>query len=204
MLENAGTHRVVLLVLVVSYLTVCSGWIDPSRLFLDLAMYKASCGYGMVAGKDHFEVNGLINITNMPYGFIAKFALYYRDLGSDKSYMIKETLYSLYHSKCNETAVITIGSCQCTFLDLHFIKFKCRLMARTVYSRSDIMLIFYAGARFFSPSFRMPPVYESPECIEPSISQATRSHPKGFSALLGTALLGTAVVRLVSSLFSQG
>ncbi|CAL1526965.1 unnamed protein product [Lymnaea stagnalis] len=204
MFEITETLHGVLLLLVMSYLPASSSRVDPTRVCLEPITIKKSCLHGMVENQDYFTLKGLINISNVENGHYGSFSIYFREQRTGDNFWISETTVRLDGNKtCSAMDRIRIDSCHCTSMDSKYIRLMCNLTARRIYSRSNISLYHSNGGWHFSPSFQLPPVYKTSACYEASFSQAARNHPESFTDLLGTVLLGTAVVCLVSSIISQ-
>ncbi|CAL1528151.1 unnamed protein product [Lymnaea stagnalis] len=204
MFEITGTLRLLLLLVVLSHLPVCSGWdVDATRLSLKLVFYEKSCSDGMVAHQDYFILKGLMNITKLEGGQRADIAIFYIDRRRQNEWIVESTV-KLEEVTCRDLNHVKIDTCSCTSMDTNYVRIMCNLTAKIVYSRTYLSLCFVNGGKYtFSPSFKMPPVYGTPVCLGPSVNRAAKSHPESFSAVLGIALLGSAVVCLASSLISQ-
>ncbi|CAL1548816.1 unnamed protein product [Lymnaea stagnalis] len=139
----------------------------------------------MVANQDYFVLNGLINISNIVNGQHGAFTMFYRNQRTGKDAFIDESRFLLYKKTCSDVDSVKIDSCDCTFMDSNYVRLKCNLTARTLYSRSQIALLYSMRGWYLSTAFQMPPVYETPGCTDPSTNRAARNHPESFTALLG-------------------
>ncbi|CAL1528149.1 unnamed protein product [Lymnaea stagnalis] len=205
MSEITGALHLLILLVVLCYLSVCSGWdTDASRLFLRPVYYEKSCSDGMVAYQDYFILKGIINITNVENGQSGTFSIRFIDRRMNFNDWIGETIFWLKGATCRDVNHVRIDSCACTFMDTKHVRLMCNLTAKTAYSQTQMFLRFANKGIFtYSPGFQTPRVYGTPVCIGPSVNRAAKSHLGSFSAVLGTALLGTAVVCQVSSTISQ-
>ncbi|CAL1540342.1 unnamed protein product [Lymnaea stagnalis] len=207
MLEINGTLLVLLFLVIVS---VCSGWVDRTRVFLepfDQNTFKKSCGNGMLAGKDYFVVKGLVNISGLEEGEMGTTQM----MITNPQYWVwiyrslKDAKVLLYEATCKDLAQIPIDTCKCTFMDNKFVRVKCNITAQLQYSGGVVSLRYVLGTFYFSPpSSPLPVIYGTPSCTARSANRAAKIHPESFTALIGSALLGTAVACLGSSIFSQG
>ncbi|CAL1548716.1 unnamed protein product [Lymnaea stagnalis] len=202
MLEIKVTLLVLLLFPVIG--SVCSGWVDPTRTFLepfDQNTFKKSCGNAMLAGQDYFVVKGLVNISGLEYGPKGAIAIWIQKYRS-YMYLLEYTVIYLYNEACKDLAQIPIDTCKCTFMDNKFVRVKCNITAKLEQSRGDVIL-HYAFRRWYnSRSLPLPVVYGNPSCTERSANRAAKIHPESFTALIGASLFGMAVVCLGSSIFS--
>ncbi|CAL1533174.1 unnamed protein product [Lymnaea stagnalis] len=204
MFEITRSLCVLPLLVVLSCQPVCSSWVDATRVFLEPVMFKKSCRNGMVANQDYFVVKGLVNISNIDQGNTANILLFYWDYWGQANEVIEASFLKLKGTTCKDTNTVKIDSCTCTSMDAKYVRVLCNLTAKTDYSESYIFMYFACcKVRRYSLNFQMPRIYATPVCIGPSVNRAAKSHPGSFSAVLGTTLLGMAVVCLVSSIFSQ-
>ncbi|CAL1533385.1 unnamed protein product [Lymnaea stagnalis] len=207
MLEINGTLLVLLFLVIAS---VFSSYYDPTRVFLepfDQNTFKKSCGNGMLAGKDYFVVKGLVNISGIEDGQLSttKMLIANPHYWMRMDYIISGTLVRLYNTTCKDLAQIPIDTCKCTFMDNKFVRLKCNITAQLQYSRGVLTLFYEKSYWYLSlPSSPLPDIYGTPSCTARSANRAARVHSESFTALIGSALLGTAVVCLGSSIFSQG
>ncbi|CAL1526966.1 unnamed protein product [Lymnaea stagnalis] len=208
MFEITGTLPIVLLLLVLSYVPVVEDWRIYDRAFLDPLdknSYKKSCSNGMVAEQDYFLLKGLINTTRYPCFHWCEFGICYtEDLYIKRYVMIPGTTLTLgSRTICSEKDRIKIDTCICTFRDKTYIRLRCNLTAKMIYNRVKIALRYELGVPSYSEFLKLPPIYATSACTSASVNGAARIHPESLHASLGTALLGTAVVCLGSSIVSQ-
>ncbi|CAL1548643.1 unnamed protein product [Lymnaea stagnalis] len=203
MFEITRSLYVLPLLVVMSYQPVCSFDVDTTRVFLEPVMYKKSCRNGMVANQDYFVVKGLVNISNIDEGGKGLMSVFYWDRRMKGNVWIEESVLNLKGTTCKDANTVKIDSCACTSMDAKYVRVLCNFTAKTIYSESYICLYYGWSGMRLSQNFRLPRIYATPVCIGPSINRAVKSHPGSFSVLLGTTLLGTAVVCLASSICSQ-